>query len=161
MTSSQQDSYARPDWLIRLLFVVLQLFFNPKPSHMKKRNIKLLTFNKQDIADLTREEQQKLIGGNAAPTVGEYCTQTCGALCGFTLGGQNDCSNACTGACPSYVGGGECDPGSNIENVTCYVSLLDQCHTDQQCTYVRCSGGCPNSYNDATCKAGTTCQGVC
>ncbi|RYE13543.1 MAG: hypothetical protein EOP45_21025, partial [Sphingobacteriaceae bacterium] len=93
-----------------------------------KKTIKTLRFSKQNIADLTKEEQLGLVGGNA-PTV-QDCTYQCGDL---TVG-PGTCTAGCTGACPSNYGGGNCDGASGIENATCYISGVGACHTDAECT---------------------------
>ncbi|WP_162618532.1 hypothetical protein [Pedobacter yulinensis] len=112
-----------------------------------KKQIKTLKFSKQDIADLTKEEQLGLVGGNA-PTV-TNCTYQCG---GFTLA-IDTCTVGCTGACPSNYGGTNCDPASGIENATCYMSAAHLCHTNRECTDTYCTQNCPATYGDQTCGA--------
>lgn len=108
---------------------------------MKRKTLK---FRKQEIADLTKEEQSSIVGGFDG-SVGKYCTNTCGeAGC--------DPTDVCTGACLSLYRGYECDPASGAENATCYISMADMCHTDQNCTYGDCTEGCPHSYGDPTCN---------
>ncbi|WP_312364603.1 class I lanthipeptide [Sphingobacterium sp.] len=114
---------------------------------MKK---KILKFSKQDIADLSQEEQKQIIGG--AGTVGANCTVTCpGGDCGVSIYGCY--SRTDTGNCDSVKDGPrKCDPESNIGNFTCYVSALGNCHTEGNCTMGNCTDGCPTTYGDATCN---------
>ncbi|WP_312364601.1 class I lanthipeptide [Sphingobacterium sp.] len=116
---------------------------------MKK---KILKFSKQDIADLSQEEQRQIIGGNNAPTVGENCTITCEDN-GCNTYKDGDCTTTGdTGPCPSHYRGTACDPKSGMDNATCYISAGNVCHSMQQCTYADCTQGCPTTYGDATCK---------
>ncbi|GAA4430725.1 hypothetical protein GCM10023091_00360 [Ravibacter arvi] len=117
---------------------------------MKK--IKKLTFKKKDIIDLTKDEQRKIIGGFAETYT--QCTDGCG---GMTVYADN-CTSGCTSDCASNVGGGNCDPASGLDNATCYISAADLCHTDRNCTYARCTEGCPHSYGDPTCGDDATCK---
>lgn len=103
---------------------------------------KALKFRKQEIADLTREEQNSIIGGNA-PTVG-YCTDTCVEEGCMPTYGQ-------TGDCPSRYDGADCDQASVFTNYTCAWSALEACHSDRDCTYGYCTDGCPNTWGDPTC----------
>lgn len=116
---------------------------------MKKRIIKKLTLNKEDVSNLSNEEANKLRGGNIKPTFidtphGGYCTLTCDE---FTYGSEN-CTGGCTSACPS-VAGGACE--SETVPVGCLPTFFDRCHSDNACTYAQCTGGCPNTINDGTC----------
>jgi len=114
-----------------------------------KKKLRKLTLNKEDITNLSNEDANRLRGGNVKPTFvdpghGGYCTNGCE---GFTLGDQN-CTSGCTSACPSVAGTG-CE--SQTVPIGCMPTTLDACHTDQNCTKARCTGGCPNTINDATC----------
>ncbi|ATP55364.1 hypothetical protein CPT03_02235 [Pedobacter ginsengisoli] len=111
-----------------------------------KKSLKILRFTKEDVADLTKEEQQRLVGG-VAPTVTK-CTETCTDV---TYGAAN-CTDGCTGGCQSVYGGADCDPASGLGNATCYISAVDRCHTDFNCTKTQCTATCPNTYGDPTCK---------
>lgn len=88
-----------------------------------KKKIKLLQFSKQDIADLTQEEQRRLIGGqdNTLPTVCVNCeptyvdcpiTYVCtvapdecqsDAYCPTGPTGCSDWKSVCPGACDTSI----------------------------------------------------------
>ena len=110
---------------------------------------KILKFNKQDIADLTKEEQRRLVGG-LAPTVGPNCTVTCQGkdTCEETYGDTgSDCLSV-------YRGG--CNPESNPAVATCYMSAAEMCHTDHECTFGNCTDTCVvKTYGDQTCLKAT------
>lgn len=123
---------------------VLKTFKNIK---MKKKIIKKLILNKEDISNLSLEDANNLRGGNLAPTFvdpahGGYCTNGCD---GATFGPDN-CTAGCTGPCPSAYGTG-C-PGGSFDNAC---SVLTLCFSKRNCTYTDCTNHCPTSYGDATC----------
>lgn len=114
---------------------------------MKKKVIKKLTLNKEDIANLSSEDANNLRGGDIAPTYvdpahGGNCTNGCN---GFTFGPDN-CTRGCTADCPSAPGTG-C-PNGTYQGLC---SAVGGCFSNQNCTYAQCTGHCPTTYGDATC----------
>lgn len=114
---------------------------------MKKKVIKKLILNKEDISNLSLEDAYNLRGGNLAPTFvdpahGGYCTNTCDQ-------GEETTAQVtlpCSGGCPSIYGTG-CPDGSLMG--AC--SVVAMCFSRNNCTYTMCTGTCPTTYNDATC----------
>jgi natural product precursor len=117
---------------------------------MKKLIVKKLSFKKEDITDLSQEEQGHVVGGNFAPTLydpahGAYCTNTCNQ---FTILADN-CTSGCTGPCNSNAATG-CEDGNTIND--CLGTAINLCFTNGNCTYTECTRGCPvTAYTDATC----------
>ncbi|MGN7820010.1 class I lanthipeptide [Chitinophaga sp. 22536] len=116
---------------------------------MKKKIIKKLSFTKEDITDLSQEEQGYMIGGVAPtfvdPAHGGYCTQV---GCGTVTAGPSNCTQGCTGPCPSAAQTG-CSPSSTY--LDCAHTNLNICFSSVNCTKAECTGQCPATYKDATC----------
>lgn len=127
---------------------------------MKKKTIKKLVLNKEDISNLSNEDAFTVRGGNVAPTFvdpahGGYCTNTCTVTnnvpgCAGTqacITYNAACTTGCTDECPSNRATG-CEGGSY--GGLC--SFVGFCFTaGNHCTYADCTNGCPTTYGDATC----------